>query len=378
MPLPVSSRPARHPRYTYLTADMATGTILEEVPLGSVKWSKTLNGAGSCTGSFVYTPRTAALLRPATTPALRALYVLRDNQAVWGGVIWGRRVKHRERIVDLTCADFWSYYTRRFITTTQQFAQVDQNAIMRALVTYAESAGGIGMTYDTTVSGILRDRTYYGFDFGNVAQRIEELAALIDGVDVRFDVTGTGAGVTRVMLTGSPFLGRSANGSGLVLDFGAQGTTLDDWQEDENGTNTATVQYAIGPGQGEGKLLGIATSATLTVNGWPRLEAVRSYSDSGISQQPTIDSYAQSNIAATAGIQVGSTGGSRALSPQDLQPGDTVAVSLEAPWYNTNPVADLTDVSQFTTRVTAYDVNVPDDGSNELISPTFGAYVRST
>ena len=74
--------------YTYLVADLRTGTIIDELPLTGVTFEKQLNDTGSSAASCTSTTRHQG---PGTTaadqPGRTAMYVNRDGELLWGGIV---------------------------------------------------------------------------------------------------------------------------------------------------------------------------------------------------------------------------------------------------------------------------------------------------
>lgn len=382
MTLPLPKLPARHPRWTYVTADLRTGVLLEELLLGGVQYSRGLNGPGRLTGAFTYTARSAALLRPATTPARTALYALRDGQVMWGGILWTRRVDHDRRVVSLGCYDWWSYYDHRFITSTLDFVDTDQNDIARAILsaTAAGVGGDIGVVATSGTSGRTLDRSFDWFNYSRAADALEQLAEDEGGPDLRFDTVGSlSTGITRQLLIGTPRLGRDAATTGIVLDYGEQGANLQALVEDEDGTTVESTHYALGPGSEEAKLVGIASDAALVGYGWPMLEGTTSYSDDALDSDEAIDAKARADLAARNGVRTLPTGSTRSLPPGSIDPGDQVLLEVTSDWYNDDPSRDdLSGTWSQPTRVTSFVVDVPDDGGTEIATPTFGDLVVTT
>ena len=395
MALPARRIPARHPRYTFITADLATGQLIDEVPLGNVSFSRGLNAAGTLQGSFAYTARSAALLRPATTPARTAIYALRDGRAVWGGIIWTRRVDHGSRIVDIGCADWWSYFDHRFIGLTltladendpdsltlavdsPDFTEADTNDVARALLATAQgyTGGDLGVTANTDDSGQVVDIAYDWFNFATVGDALRGLAEQENGPDIRFDTTGSIAdGFTRHLVLGSPRLGRSAAETGIVLDYGGVGANLEGLVESEDGSGVESVHYALGPGSEEGRLIGVA-EADLVAGGWPRLEGPTTYADDTLDTDEAINARARADLAARSGIRTLPDAATRGLTVGEIDPGDEVRLDVETDWYNANPAESFTGVWSAPTRVTSFTVTVPDDGAREIVQPVFGDLV---
>jgi hypothetical protein len=388
MALPARRIPARHPRYTFITADLASGRIIDEIPLGGVSFTRGLNEAGTLSGSFAYTARSAALLRPATTPARTALYALRDGRAVWGGIIWTRRIDHGARIVDIGCADWWSYFDHRFIgltitggvldtTSEPDFTETDVNTVARSLLSTAQgyTGGNLGVTASVGDSGVPIDIAYDWFNFTTVGDALRGLAQQENGPDIRFDTLGSIAdGFTRQLAIGKPQLGRSAVESGIVLDYGGVGANLEGLVESEDGSTVESVHYALGPGSEEGRLIGVA-EAGLVAGGWPRLEGTTTYADDTLDTDDAINARARADLTARAGIRTMPDAATRGLTVGEIDPGDEVRLDIETDWYNDNPAESLTGVWSSSTRVTSFTVTVPDDGANEVVQPVFGDLV---
>lgn len=380
MTLPLPKLPARHPRWTYLTADLRTGAVIDEVPLGGVRFSRALNTAGTLDGSFAYTASTAALLRPATTPARTALYALRDGQVMWGGIIWTRHVDHDRRVVSLGCADWWSYYDHRLITDTLDFTDADQNVIARAVLTAMNAAAGgsIGVVASSGVSGRILDRTFDWFNYLRASEALRQLAEDEGGPDLRFDTTGTLAtGIHRQLLIGTPHLGRDADTTGIVVDYGGQGAILEQLVEDEDGSTVESTHYALGPGSEEAKLVGVATDPHLVPDyGWPVLQGATSYSDDTLDSDEAIAARARADLASRAGVRTLPSGTTRGIALGTIDPGDEVLLEVTSDWYNDDPSRDdLRGTWAQPARVTSFTVNIPDNGGPESITPTFGDLV---
>ena len=75
--------------YRYLFADLATNAILAELPLTGVNFTQQLNTAGTFTGQLLLSGVNAASLNVlnATLPNKCVIYVDRNGQLIWGGVI---------------------------------------------------------------------------------------------------------------------------------------------------------------------------------------------------------------------------------------------------------------------------------------------------
>lgn len=308
------------PIYTYEIADLRTGTILGDLPLTGVKYTKKINDSGTLTGSFQLESRKASNRRVDdaynwTTPALRSCTVYRDQQPVWGGIIWTSGYDSATGKVTIGAGDYWSYFDHRMVlpvlTLTPRagenhkapdlgyvaglvtsYAATDQSDIARDLVTLAQlhTGGSLGITMDSSLSGILRDRVYEGHQLVRVGDALRKLAGVLDGSDMLFDVVGVDAmgKPIRTFLLGHPNLG--ATGSTHVWEYGAN---LVDYTWPRDGTGRDTREFANGDGTAEGAPIAVSEdTAAYTAEGgsWPLLEGEQQYS--GISDEQTLQDHA--------------------------------------------------------------------------------------
>ena len=279
--------------WTFLLGDVLTGAFTAEIPLTGARPGVKLNAAGTMNGTWVL-DRTWAGGDPytLTAPARTMLVAMRDQRPMWAGPIWTRRWDPGAGKVELGAADFLSYFERRYVlppftpdgTTSQisglttTFAQVEQNDIMRALVSQAQAhpGGNLGIVADTTVSGILRDRTYAGHELVDVATALKNLAEVIDGPDFYFSVApelDANGRIVKTLRLGTPKLGQT--GSPHVFETDAN---VISWTWPSDGTRMATRTYATGEGIEAGALIAVAEDNTKHADGWPLLEAETAHS----------------------------------------------------------------------------------------------------
>jgi hypothetical protein len=107
------------PVYRYFTADLITGEIVMEVPFSGVSWERKVNSAGGFSGSIAADEYTKAFdLYNTTLPGKHALYVMRNNVCVWGGIIWSRNYSITEKRLEVQAAEFVSYLYHRLFWKT--------------------------------------------------------------------------------------------------------------------------------------------------------------------------------------------------------------------------------------------------------------------
>lgn len=347
-------------QYDYLFCDLLTNAVLAELPLGRVRFTCARNGAGTFSASLAIGDTRVARQGPisATIPGRTAMYVLRDGEPLYGGIVWTRRYKASEGHIEIGGAEWWSYFHRRFITTTAEFSQVDQLEIARSLVStaQAEPDGDIGVFLDAGhTSGRLRDRTYVGTELKPVGEAVEQLSAVLDGFDFRSAVELDANGDLRKRLAmGYPALGRDVEDTGLVFEM--PGPVVDyEWPED--GSSMANTVHAVGADHLR------STASVANRAGWPLLEAAASYTD--VSRQNTLDDHASADLDA--------------LDEPVTLPGFTVRGDIE-PVLGSYTVGDearlrvtdsrFPDGAEFTSRITSYTVTPPQGDMAESVQIT--------
>lgn len=274
--------------YTYITADIKTGLPKAEIPFSGVKWSRALNGPGGFEGKIdVRHPKaTRANLDPART----LLYVLRGDQPMWAGIIWEASMDAGSLTV--TGQGIWSYFRRRNIRHTRTFKGVNQLAIARSLIDYAQSStfspgGDIGVVVGSETGGPSRDRTYPGYERKPIGEAVEQLAAVIDGFDFSIETTsgvgGSGLEFTNTFKLWYPRRGRRTN---FKWEVGIH-CDLNEWELDA--TRQATQMDALGAGEGDSMLIAPAVSTHL-LDIYPLLDYTVSVRD--VSRMNTLASHA--------------------------------------------------------------------------------------
>lgn len=272
--------------YRYLFADLLTNSIIAELPLTGVTFTQQLNQAGTLQGHLLLSGMATAQfnVNASTVPGRTAIYVDRNGTLVWGGVIWGRTYNSAEQRLTLTAREFESYFERRRITQTVDFANVDQLVIARTLIDDAQNvaSGDIGVITGSETSGVLVSRTYYNYELKGVYPAIQDLSRAEDGFDFNIQVAYD-------PITFEPI-------KTFVLGYPRSGTVYDindpqafvfifpagnivEYEYPEDGAIAANTVYALGAGSNEAKLIETAQETTFLANGWPLLEEQANYSD---------------------------------------------------------------------------------------------------
>lgn len=107
------------PQYRYFTTDLLTNVVLAELPLTGVSYERAIKGAGSFSATVPAIPKTEGFdLYENTMPGKTALYVVRDGECVWGGIIWSRSYNVKEKTLSISGNEFTSYFHHRNIWKT--------------------------------------------------------------------------------------------------------------------------------------------------------------------------------------------------------------------------------------------------------------------
>lgn len=296
--------------YRYLAYDLVTNQLREELPLTGVRFGAALNAAGSFGANLqldlqaqsspgVFRSQ-AAVLRAATESGRTIVYVERDGVLVpddaW--IIWTRQWDPETRTIALGGSGLLSYFDEhRKITSTATFTGVDQLAIARSLIQTAEAApgGDIGVQVGSEVSGVLRDRTYPGWERKSVGEALRQLAALDTGFDFAFEVAYVAGVPTKTLRLGYPQRGRNAVESGHVFEHGRNMVT---YKVSEDAAGQANTWLADGAGDGATMLVSTQARLDSLAAGWPLLEGSSSHKD--VTVQATLDSHARARVNARA------------------------------------------------------------------------------
>ncbi|WP_086852416.1 hypothetical protein [Amycolatopsis kentuckyensis] len=278
------------PVYSYQIADLATNRILEDVALTGVRFNKPLCASGKFAANWKLGPKTAHLdAYDLSMPCRRVVYAYRDDRPVWGGIIWTRAYDSATQTVAIGAGDWWSYFDHRKVlpvftadgtltqvaALTQAYATTDQNAIARQLVATAQAHTGgdiLVVPADMAASGQLRDRTYNGYDLAEVGDALTNLANVINGPDICFDVLPGTSAPQRVIQVGTPTLGQQ--GSAHRWEVGGNATRYA-WPSD--GTRMNTRSFATGQGVELGLPIAVAEDTTKYTGGFPLLENEAQY-----------------------------------------------------------------------------------------------------
>lgn len=195
--------------------DLKTGSYLRRIPATKAPWSKELNGWGKLE---VTVPRTAAanlpLLRSLAQPWRTLLVLTRGQRVIHAGPITAR--PYGDRLV-LKGEGFGATFRKRLVLnralrgiTLDGEVLIDEDNpapewqltlngsyvdIAAQLVAETYEWGPLPVTVPALTGGAMT-RTYYGYDFATVEERLHQLTQLEGGPELRFTPELVPGGVT--------------------------------------------------------------------------------------------------------------------------------------------------------------------------------------
>lgn len=131
--------------YRYFVCDLMSNELLAEIPFKNVSYSKSVVEAGVFSGDIAVIPDTYNLsLYENTLPGKTALYVVRNNVCVWGGIIWGRTYSLVDKVLSINAAEFTSYLSHRVVWKTWNSAYEAKVVVSSGTATITLANGQYG------------------------------------------------------------------------------------------------------------------------------------------------------------------------------------------------------------------------------------------
>lgn len=291
--------------YTLRVCDLRTDRMLGRLPIGGVTYDAYIGKSGSMQGTVPVTSTTDAQRIQQILQEGRTLVDLeRAGRIVWTGIVWTTTPTADERgnySCTLQAATLESYYRLHVqLRTDLTYAATDQLAIARGLIGYAATrpGGDLGIELDSSLSGVLRDRTYSRYDQPYVGQLLDQLAAVDGGFEWQIhtyvDSTGTRH---RALQLGYPRLPSGSADIPLSLPGPVRAHALprdatqqaNCWQSRGASTNSNQAANSV-------PLLSdlLTTSADIAA-GWPLLDGSSDYNT--VSDLTTLNAHATADLA---------------------------------------------------------------------------------
>lgn len=278
--------------YRYLLANTLTNEVLAEVPFESASYGYVLNAPGAFSGTLgLNQPASVQLvLKTALNLGQCSLYIERDKTLVWGGPLWTSSADIDAGTLTVNGEGWHSYFRRRVLRAKKVYTAQDQTFIAKDLINYAQSFVGGSIGVDATQAlntGVLRDRTYEAFERKKIGEAIEQLAAVDNGFDFRYDTLYLSGVPSKRFLVDYPPTGRQTE---IVLEVGKQLSKL---RINTDATSLAYFIDAIGAGEGDLQLIATVSNPAL-INVYPMLDDVVSFID--VSIRKTLEDHARKRL----------------------------------------------------------------------------------
>jgi hypothetical protein len=388
-------------KYTFVTTDLITGHVIDELPLIGVQFGTVLNGIGSFTGKIPMTTDSNLRKRGligACEPARTGLYALQNGLPVWAGIIWTRSYDSQMKQITIGASEVMSYFQHRYITSTIDYQNIEQCAVVRDFfltfghITHGSFAGDGNLTLarlsidnynyvDLTNTGQLINFHVDYFQFLSLYDAFVQIHDNDNGFDWRVDTftnTGNESGTSFIPNTeylntirfGYPHIGVPSNKTGYVFEY--PGNIINyTWPED--GSTVRTVTYGTGNGSGSSMLVSTVQGSDGSLLGYPELESFASHKQ--VVQQDILDSKTRQdqlslqrpNVLATITVK------------PDLEPyfgtyrvGDAVRVRIDDERFNN----DYNNKLDTLFRIVQTNFSLVNDSSPETVTLTLGAVAQ--
>ena len=274
------------PFYRAYFGDVRTGKILGELPITALGWSQPLNSAGSITASIPIIQPNDSITNRTLATRKATLWVEEDGEYVMGGILLTKAISGNT--LSLAGEGFFSYLRRRTITGLLRYRDADQFQIAHYLAsTYGAP---VNISLGSGTCGVTRDRTYNWWDFKNVGEALEQLAAVENGFDFHFEFPKYEDGNPKINFVPEyPATGRNA---GLVLEHERLGVTVVGY--DEDGVDVTNTAITVGAGNDFSTVKDIRSSSKGLAEYVP-LETV--FSHSSVTKPATLNEHAGRHLA---------------------------------------------------------------------------------
>ena len=160
--------------YRYYLTDLLSNQVIAELPFTGVSYDRELIKAGTFSGSIPVIEATKKYdLYETTMPGRTGLYVLRNGQCEWGGIIWARKYDEGSKTLTVDASEFTSYLYHRTVWKT---------------LTYGSEFIGVSSFSVSDGIAFIQLEKAHGFDYGDFV-RVTFTSPLVDGTHEIADFT---------------------------------------------------------------------------------------------------------------------------------------------------------------------------------------------
>lgn len=290
------------PEYTFVVTNLITKKVIEEVELQSCHWEELYNRPGSGRA-------TARIHGKKTTPQNFApwnngLYVLKDGDIRYGGVIGAVQPRAGTGVIDIPILSFEDYLRSRLIKSNSNMANAtqtgnditwtskDQFLIAADAIAHTQQGdGNIGITVAYgSLSGVLRTDTIHTWDYKFAGEYFEDLAARDNGFDWRIRYKYVNDNPQPELYLKYPRMGRKTQ---FKLYYQSDGSTSNIQSYDVSGGEQPITGTLAVVGAGEGDSM-VRTNIIPTTGGVD-YDSVVSFKD--VSKSSTLSEYGRLILA---------------------------------------------------------------------------------
>jgi hypothetical protein len=318
-----------------IVTNLFTGLVLEELAFDQFQYTRTKNVPGGWSATMSHQDRKLSITPSLLEPWTRGIYLDYDGVILAGGILMPKHIDPLSTAgatLEIGGEGFFSYYRegRRSIRSIDgmryawapsryevRFDQVDQFLIVQdffahaaawvalggsqgnigwdAVRFYGPGVGGVGVPAGLT--GLLRDRSYFTYEYKGIGEAIEDLSAVIDGFEFSESYAWAGGNkINRYFDLWYPEKGIEAEP--VDLQFGLRKLSQ---EKDPKGFATRTI--ATGAGDKDAKLEAYAFDfeQEFPIGSYPALEKVVSYTD--VIVPATLQGHADRDLAVSKIIQ---------------------------------------------------------------------------
>lgn len=277
---------------------MQSRAIIATIPWTDLRYESRINSAGQMVATI---PVMEGGMSNVLLPGRVLIGVLRGSTPVWSGILWKREMIP-DGLMKIGCEEIFSYWDRRRIRSTLIFSQIDQSMILSTLFTLPQqdSYSNLGVALvGNIVTGVRRDRTYYGYDRKSYGEMIRNLCGVIDGPDIKGEPSFENGVWRDSIRVGYPRLGRTLAQGRITFIVGIN-CRIESWLEDAASTTTVIDCLSTNPADSTNPLTSTYEAQFMYGAGWMRLEDALSFTD--VSIQATLNEKSKAEQAARSGV----------------------------------------------------------------------------
>ncbi len=181
--------------YRIFLYNTKTQAVFAEIPFSALTYSYVMDDAGSVTVEIpIGVPKVdgSPLAPDDLFPVGTGIAIQRDEELVWGGLLWTYRLNLTTRTIAISGQGYLSYYRYRHTGVNGVvYKQIEQTEMIRRFITSAANAIGTN-TDGLTPTNMVRDRTWNKYEFKPLTEVIQDLADDVTGINPSTGLRGGG------------------------------------------------------------------------------------------------------------------------------------------------------------------------------------------